>query len=135
MLHFRNILWIGVQFATNAADEYNRAIWDGLRDLHYDTKMIGADKTVNFAFVNSGRFFSAIHEYYPNFGYTSSKHCLEGQRASIEDECEDPERTVYYIGAHPSRQTHRILAEYVANVLTRCWASDDQRYVHPSHCL
>jgi phospholipase/lecithinase/hemolysin len=96
--------------------------------------MVGANQTVNFAFVDSGRFFSAIHEYYPKFGYTSSKHCLEGQRASIEDECEDPERTVYYMGAHPSRQTHRILAEYVASVLKKCWASDDKRYIRPRHC-
>lgn len=128
---FRNFLLVGIQFTTGIAVDYNRALWNGLRDLHYDTKAAGDGNAVNFAFVDSGRFFSAIHEWYPMFGYTSSKHCLEGQRASIEDECEDPERTVYYMGAHPSRQTHRILAEYVSSVLRGCWISDDKRYVPP----
>ena len=122
-----NILWIGVQFEKTSAGDYNRAIWTGLRDLHYSTKGLGDSKEVNFAFVNIGRFFSAIHEWYPRFGYTSTKHCLEGQRASIEDECEEPEKTVYYMGAHPSRQTHRILAEYVASVLTKCWITEKKQ--------
>lgn len=125
----RNILWVGIQIDKPTARNYNRVVWNGLRDLHHDTRSTGVNKTLNFAFVDSGRFFSAIHENYPKFGYTSSKYCLEGQRASIEDECEDPERTVYYMGAHPSRQTHRILAEYVASVLTRCRTSDDNQYV------
>ncbi|KIM32006.1 carbohydrate esterase family 16 protein [Serendipita vermifera MAFF 305830] len=122
-----NFLWIGVQFAKTTAGDYNRALWNGLRDLHQTTKDLGEDKAVKFAYADAGRFFSAIHEWYPKFGYTSSKHCLEGQRASIEDECEEPEKTVYYMGAHPSRQTHRILAEYVASVLTKCRIREEKQ--------
>jgi phospholipase/lecithinase/hemolysin len=71
-----------------------------------------------------GRFFSEIHESFATYGYVSTKHCLEGQRSSIEDECDDPERTVYYMGAHPSRQTHRIMAEYVITVMRKCFVVD-----------
>ena len=54
------------------------------------------------------------------FGYTSPKHCLEGGRSSVEDECDDPDHTVYYLGHHPSKQTHRLLAQYTHRVLTKC---------------
>lgn len=75
------------------------------------------------------RFWSAVSESYANFGYTSTKHCLEGSRSSIEDECEDPGTTVYYMGAEPSKQTHFIMAEYVHNVIKKCLKTNSE-YVH-----
>jgi hypothetical protein len=38
----------------------------------------------------------------------------------VEDECDDPDHTVYYLGRHPSKQTHRLLAQYAHRVLTKC---------------
>ncbi|CAG8579077.1 15319_t:CDS:10, partial [Acaulospora colombiana] len=116
------------------ADQYNLAVWKGLRDMHQasssgNTALGQADaERINFAFVDTSRFFSAVDESYAKFGYVSNRHCLEGVRSSIDDECEDPERTVYYMGAHPSVQTHRILAEYVANVLRKCQIGHKQAY-------
>ena len=131
-----NFLWLGVQFSKPATLEYQHAVSTGLQRMH---EQLG----INYAFVDTGRFFGSIEENYAmsvqrlshrrcthfycvrymcecRFGYTSPKHCLEGGGSSIEDECDDPDHTVYYLGHHPSKQTHRILAEYVHGVLTKC---------------
>ncbi|KAG8836395.1 hypothetical protein FRC17_003305 [Serendipita sp. 399] len=129
-----NFLWLGVQFSTPSTDSYNRAVYTGLWDMKLKTesssfsnplRLTPQSARINFAFADMGRFFSTIHESFTDFGYTSSKYCLEGQRSSIEDECDEPERTVYYIGAHPSRQTHRILAEYVHLALKDCRINEE----------
>jgi len=108
-----NFLWLGVQFSQPETLEYQHAVSTGLRRMR---ERLG----INYAFVDTGRFFGSIEEDYRMFGYTSSKHCLEGQRSSVEDECDDPDHTVYYLGHHPSKQTHRLLAEYTHRVLTKC---------------
>ncbi|PVG01851.1 hypothetical protein CPB86DRAFT_60337 [Serendipita vermifera] len=131
-----NFLWLGIQFPRTIATQYNLAVWRGLRDMHQSSVVNAAldqadaegSKRINFAFVDTSRFFSAVDESYIKFGYVSNRHCLEGQRSSIDDECENPERTVYYMGAHPSVQTHRILAEFVANVLRKCQIGQKQAY-------
>ncbi|KAG8820940.1 hypothetical protein FRC19_008480, partial [Serendipita sp. 401] len=127
-----NFLWLGVQFSTAATYSYNRAVYTGLWGMNLKSDSASRSPEtqsqfprINFAFADMGRFFSTIHETFTDFGYISSKHCLEGQRSSIEDECEDPERTVYYLGAYPSRQTHQILAEYVHLVLKECRINEE----------
>lgn len=120
-----------MQFAKTLAQDYNRAIWTGLKELHQSTK---GDRQLNFAYVDMGRFWSAVLESYTRFGYTSTKHCLEGSRSSIEDECEDPERTAFYMGAHPSKQTHVIMAEYINTVMKKCIVTES-RFANTSFYL
>jgi hypothetical protein len=128
---------MGIHFPKTVTEQYNLAVWRGLRDMYSGTSRttagINSDQSdaenssrINFAYIGTGKFFSALDESYEKFGYVSNRHCLEGLRASIDDECEDPERTVYYLGAHPSVQTHRILAEHVANVLRKCQIGQKQ---------
>ncbi|KAH7909169.1 hypothetical protein BJ138DRAFT_1173810 [Hygrophoropsis aurantiaca] len=53
---------------------------------------------------------------YRAFGYTSTRECV-GDGARI---CDDPGGAFYWFAGHPSKQTHRIMANYVLEVLEDC---------------
>ncbi|KAG8999608.1 hypothetical protein FRB90_012033 [Tulasnella sp. 427] len=56
---------------------------------------------------------------YAAFGYTSSGACTLNS-STIVGMCSDPDHTFYWIPGHPSKQTHRIMADYVEEALDQC---------------
>jgi phospholipase/lecithinase/hemolysin len=53
------------------------------------------------------------------FGYTSTGACTVNSSTTV-GACSDPAHTLYWIPGHPSKETHRIMANYVEEVLTNC---------------
>ncbi|KAH7333650.1 hypothetical protein B0J17DRAFT_721542 [Rhizoctonia solani] len=56
---------------------------------------------------------------YTAFGYKSIGSCLVSSNTT-EGGCSDPNHTFYWIPNHPSKQTHRIMADYVEAALSKC---------------
>jgi len=56
---------------------------------------------------------------YQAFGYTSSGGCTVDSSTTV-GQCSDPAHTFYYIPGHPSKQTHRIMADYAKLVVANC---------------
>ncbi|KAK6969674.1 hypothetical protein R3P38DRAFT_3143549 [Favolaschia claudopus] len=47
---------------------------------------------------------------------------LEVSTSHLEGECDAPENSFYWLPGHPSKETHRIMADYVNLVLATCTA-------------
>jgi phospholipase/lecithinase/hemolysin len=99
-------------------DAYKQAIFDGLGQM--GTHSNHAQK-LEYAFVDLKTLWNGVLETpgYQAFGYTNDTSCLVSTN-SIVGACADPDHTFYWIPEHPSKQTHRIMADYIEQVLYRC---------------
>ncbi|KIJ37178.1 carbohydrate esterase family 16 protein, partial [Sphaerobolus stellatus SS14] len=101
---------------STAGDAFKQKYFTGLFTL---SKKISGFKV---AFVDFKTIWSGVLTSTPGFkafGYTSSGACTVNSSSTV-GECSDPAHTFYWIPGHPSKETHRIMADYVEEVLTRC---------------
>ncbi|CAE6442835.1 unnamed protein product [Rhizoctonia solani] len=78
--------------------------------------------SMRFGFVDFAYLWDAVRGPTPGyaaFGYTSIGSCTLNS-STIEGACNDPDHTFYWIPNHPSKQTHRIMADYVEAALEKC---------------
>ncbi|CAE6509432.1 unnamed protein product [Rhizoctonia solani] len=78
--------------------------------------------SLRFGFVDFAYLWDAVRGPTPGyaaFGYTSIGSCTLNS-STIEGACSDPDHTFYWIPNHPSKQTHRIMADYVELALDKC---------------
>lgn len=89
-----------------------QSIFDGLVAFR------SQDPPLNLALVIFGTIWDGVLRSDPGykaFGYTNPGACfIDGNM------CDDPEHYFYWFDGHPSKQTHRIMADYVEMVLTHC---------------
>lgn len=99
-------------------ERFKQIIYDGLYDFH-----IG-NKHLDVAYVDFGRIWDGVLGATPGyeaFGYTTTEQCTECYENCDENGwCDDPDHHFYWIPGHPSKETHRIMADYVHEVLTLC---------------
>jgi phospholipase/lecithinase/hemolysin len=99
-------------------DAYKQAIFDGLHQYRKDHPF-----KFRYAFVDFARLWDAvlgtIPPGYAAFGYESTAACVHNS-SSVADACANPEARFYWIPGHPSKETHRIMADYVESVLDQC---------------
>ena len=123
---------------TVAGDAYVQSIFDDLRDLHYRDPA-----RLNVAFADFSRIWDGVlgpDPGYEAFGYTSTESCVIGDGKSTVGSCDDPEHYFYWIPGwvpytmafpmkvtnegtwirHPSKETMRIMADYVVEVIDTC---------------
>ncbi|KAJ7116880.1 hypothetical protein C8R44DRAFT_879411 [Mycena epipterygia] len=81
---------------------------------------------LNVAYVDFAPLWDAVLGTSPGFaavGYTSDGDCIpNAQQTNLSGECATPLTTFYWLPGHPSKETHRIMANYVEFVLTNCAA-------------
>ncbi|KAG1730530.1 carbohydrate esterase family 16 protein [Suillus paluster] len=90
-----------------------QSIFNGLLAFRQDPAL-----GLNVAFANFATIWDGVlgsDPGYEAFGYTNTGACLIDGRT-----CEDPEHYFYWFYGHPSKQTHRIMADYVEEVLMQC---------------
>ncbi|KAH0825876.1 hypothetical protein J3R83DRAFT_7746 [Lanmaoa asiatica] len=88
-----------------------QSIYDGLG------KFRAQSPPLNVVFVNFATIWDGVlgpDPGYRAFGYTNTSACVG---TSI---CDDPEHYFYWIPGHPSKETHRIMADYIEEVLFQC---------------
>jgi phospholipase/lecithinase/hemolysin len=104
-----------------AVDDYGRGTSSTAGDAYKDAIFAGLAKTnLKWAFVDFKTLWDGVLKS-PGaaaFGYTSAGACVTG--STVEGACDDPNHTFYWLPAHPSKQTHRIMADYVEQVLEKC---------------
>ncbi|KDN44609.1 hypothetical protein RSAG8_05374, partial [Rhizoctonia solani AG-8 WAC10335] len=86
------------------------------------TEMKSRVPSMRFGFVDFAYLWDAVRGPTPGyaaFGYTSIGSCTLNS-STIEGACNDPDHTFYWIPNHPSKQTHRIMADYVEAALEKC---------------
>jgi len=94
-----------------------QSIFDGLIAFR------SRDPPLNVAFVNFAAIWDGVlgpDPGYKAFGYTNTSSCVIGDGTSTVGSCDDPEHYLYWIGGHPSKETHRIMADHVEEVLRQC---------------
>jgi phospholipase/lecithinase/hemolysin len=102
--------------ASTAGDAFKQKYFTGLQTL---SKTISGFKV---AFVDFKTIWSGVLGTSPGFaafGYTSNGACTLNSSTTV-GACSDPDHTFYWIPGHPSKQTHRIMADYVEQVLVNC---------------
>ncbi|KAH9934464.1 uncharacterized protein BXZ73DRAFT_76952 [Epithele typhae] len=108
---------------TPEGDAFVQTIFSGLGDLHAGTNSTGTGSEgpkLNVAFAEFARIWDGVLDGPPGyaaFGYVSTGACII---SSTVGECDDPDHYFYYISGHPSKEGHRIMADYVQQVFARC---------------
>ncbi|KAF8608192.1 hypothetical protein BDV93DRAFT_531319 [Ceratobasidium sp. AG-I] len=76
---------------------------------------------MKFAYVDFAYLWDGILKSpgYQAFGYNSTNYCTPSSTSTV-GACTDPAHTFYWINGHPSKQTHRIMADYIEEVLEQC---------------
>jgi hypothetical protein len=100
-------------------DAYKQAVFDGFGQMGTHS---GHAQKLEYAFVDLKTLWNGVLGATPGyeaFGYASDGACAVNS-SSIAGACADPDHTFYWIAGHPSKQTHRIMADYVEQVLYRC---------------
>ncbi|KAJ6603236.1 carbohydrate esterase family 16 protein [Mycena vulgaris] len=107
-------------FGTHAAigDAWKQAVFAGLSTLHA--------QGLNVAFVDFAPLWDGVLGATPGFaafGYKTSGNCIpNAQQTDLSGECATPLNSFYWLPSHPSKETHRIMADYVKLVLANCKA-------------
>ncbi|KAI0318728.1 carbohydrate esterase family 16 protein [Amylostereum chailletii] len=100
-------------------EAWKQQIFAGLGTMHTEAP------SLNVAYADFSTIWDAVRGTSPGFaafGYTSSGSCLATGVTTTEQACADPEHTFYWLSGHPSKETHRIMADYVKEVLATCAA-------------
>jgi len=103
---------------TIAGDAYVQKIFDSLNVIH-----TGPPPHLNVAFADFSRIWDGVlgpDPGYQAFGYRSTSSCITGDGTSTVGGCNDPEHHFYWIPGHPSKETMRIMADYVGEVIKSC---------------
>jgi phospholipase/lecithinase/hemolysin len=104
-------------------DDYGRGSSATTGDAYKNAVFAGIAKTkLKWAFVDLKTLWNGVlgaSPGYAAFGYTSSGACTVDS-STVTGACSDPAHTFYWIPGHPSKETHRIMADYVEQVLQKC---------------
>ncbi|KAJ7233388.1 carbohydrate esterase family 16 protein [Mycena haematopus] len=99
-------------------DAWKQAVFSGLSALRA--------KGLNVAFVDFAPLWDAVLGTSPGFatfGYKTSGACIPDlEQTNLTGECSTPLNSFYWLPGHPSKETHRIMADYVDFVLANCKA-------------
>ncbi|KAJ7861411.1 carbohydrate esterase family 16 protein, partial [Mycena olivaceomarginata] len=99
-------------------DAWKQAVFAGLTPLRA--------QGLNVAFVDFAPLWDAVLGTTPGFaafGYKTSGACIPNlSQTDLSGECATPLNSFYWLPGHPSKETHRIMADYVKLVLTNCKA-------------
>jgi len=101
---------------STAGDAFKQKYFSGLNTLR------SSISGLKVAFVDFKTIWSGVLGATPGFkafGYTSSGACTVSSSTTV-GECSDPAHTFYWLPGHPSKETHRIMADYVEEVLMQC---------------
>ncbi|KAF7328272.1 Carbohydrate esterase family 16 protein [Mycena venus] len=107
-------------FGTHAAigDAWKQAVFAGLSTLR--------TQGLNVAFVDFAPLWDGVLGPTPGFaafGYENPGNCIpNAQQTDLSGECATPLNSFYWLPSHPSKETHRIMADYVNLVLANCIA-------------
>ncbi|KAI0634479.1 hypothetical protein C8Q77DRAFT_1055451 [Trametes polyzona] len=113
---------------TPEGDAFVQTVFDGLHALRTNESIAcgGVGGPLNFAFAEFSRIWDGVlgpDPGYEAFGYVSTDACIVNcslTECTTDGMCDDPEHYFYYISGHPSKEGHRIMADYVEEVLARC---------------
>ncbi|KIY66006.1 carbohydrate esterase family 16 protein [Cylindrobasidium torrendii FP15055 ss-10] len=98
-------------------ERFKQVIYDGLVDMH-------ATVPIQFAYVDFGHIWDGVLGPVPGyqaFGFTSMDQCTSCSHICDENGwCTDPDRHFYWFWGHPSKVTHKLMADYVMEVLENC---------------
>ncbi|EIW79505.1 carbohydrate esterase family 16 protein [Coniophora puteana RWD-64-598 SS2] len=100
---------------TTDGQAWLQSIFDGLIEFH--------SQGINVAFANYARIWDGVlgsDSGYEAFGYTNTSACVIGNGTLTYGSCAQPQTYFYWIPGHPSKETHRIMADYVELVLKDC---------------
>ncbi|VDB86519.1 unnamed protein product [Peniophora sp. CBMAI 1063] len=107
---------------TMEGEVYKKIVFDGMDTRH--RAALKENKIMKVAYVDFAPLWDAVfgEPGYTAFGYSSDGFCFPsaGQLTTVDEECLDPDTTFYWLHGHPSKQTHKIMADYVYQVLSRC---------------
>ncbi|KAJ7861402.1 hypothetical protein B0H14DRAFT_2742166 [Mycena olivaceomarginata] len=99
-------------------DTWKQAVFAGLTPLRA--------QGLNVAFVDFAPLWDAVLGTTPGFaafGYKTSGACIPNlSQTDLSGECATPLNSFYWLPGHPSKETHRIMADYVKLVLANCKA-------------
>ncbi|KAI9068171.1 carbohydrate esterase family 16 protein [Trametes sanguinea] len=110
---------------TPEGDAMVQTIFSGLAELRANASA-ASNATLHFAFAEFARIWDGVLDGDPGyeaFGYVSTDACIvdcTDTECTTDGMCDDPDHYFYYIPGHPSKEGHRIMADYVEEVLTRC---------------
>ncbi|KAJ7143918.1 carbohydrate esterase family 16 protein, partial [Mycena epipterygia] len=105
---------------THAAtgDAWKQAVFNGLSTLRA--------QGLNVAYVDFAPLWDAVLGTSPGFaafGYKTDGACIPNlEQTDLSGECATPLNSFYWLPGHPSKETHRIMANYVELVLANCAA-------------
>ncbi|KAI0658162.1 hypothetical protein C8Q70DRAFT_918294 [Cubamyces menziesii] len=111
---------------TPEGDAMVQTIFSGLAALRANACAITDGPPLNFAFAEFSRIWDGVlgaDPGYAAFGYASTDACIVDctiQECTTNGMCDDPDHYFYYIPGHPSKEGHRIMADYVEEVISRC---------------
>lgn len=103
-------------------DAFKNAVFAGLADFGKHKQKVKGAKKLKYAFVDLKTLWNGVLGATPGyaaFGYTSPGACTLNS-STVVGACSDPDHTFYWIPGHPSKQTHRLMADYVEEVLDQC---------------
>ncbi|TDL19421.1 hypothetical protein BD410DRAFT_441687 [Rickenella mellea] len=114
--HFLVLDNYGRGSSSPAGDAYKQSVFEGLNALH--TKL-----GLNVGYVDFKTVWDGVlhNPGYAAFGYSNQGFCTTS--TTTVGKCDDPEHTFYWIDGYPSKETHRIMADYVKDVMANCTAS------------
>ncbi|KAF8153404.1 hypothetical protein B0H34DRAFT_723399 [Crassisporium funariophilum] len=110
-----------------SGERFKQTIFSALRDFRNGQPTSGgamAPSPLNVAYVDFATIWEGVlgpRPGYKAFGYTSPDACTAcSSGCTPEGMCTDPEHYFYWISGHPSKQTMRIMADFVDAALTMC---------------
>ncbi|KAG8915608.1 hypothetical protein FRC01_003576 [Tulasnella sp. 417] len=98
-------------------EQYKELVYAGLRQIRKDHH-----SKFRYAFADLKYIWSGVLGTTPGyaaFGYNSPGACTLNS-STVIGACTDPDHTFYWIPGHPSKQTHRIMADYIEEVMDQC---------------
>jgi len=109
-------------------ERFKQTIFSGLNQFHMGLDPISANKSgpkLNVAYVDFSTIWNGVLGPDPGFkafGYTNTDSCTQcySYGCTTDGMCDDPEHYFYWIPGHPSKETMRIMADYVVEVLFQC---------------
>ncbi|CAE6375073.1 unnamed protein product [Rhizoctonia solani] len=94
---------------------FKTRVFNGLSELRQE------NSELRFAYVDFAYLWDGVLKTpgYQAFGYNSTGYCTPSSTSTV-GACADPAHTFYWINGHPSKQTHRIMTDYIEEVLALC---------------
>ncbi|KAJ3565342.1 hypothetical protein NP233_g7689 [Leucocoprinus birnbaumii] len=118
-----------------SGEAFKQTIYTGLSDYHTTGIQVNGTKTpvkVNISYINFANIWDGVlgdDPGYKAFGFTSTDSCTQCTAdlgCTTIGMCDDPNHYFYWIPGHPSKQTDRIMADYVGEVWNQCRVEEAQ---------